>query len=77
MKYSRRLNVQIGFIPYVEGWFNCGISVNATQYIISLWGEKPSDHLNRYNIKYLIKLDTHFSLEKNFSLSVIYNYIPN
>lgn len=48
MKYSRRLDVQIGFIPYVQVWFNSGISINAIQYLISLRGEKSSDHLNRY-----------------------------
>ena len=40
MKYGKGLDVQIVFIPDMEGWFNTGISTNVIQYIIRLEEEK-------------------------------------
>lgn len=40
MKYSKGSDVQIVFIPDMEGWFNTGLSINIIQYIIRLGEEK-------------------------------------
>lgn len=71
MKYTRRLDVQIGFIPYMEWWFNTEISINAIKYNISLRGEKPSDHLNRYGKAFDKITHPFFTLKKLKLIGVI------
>lgn len=61
MKYSRGWDVQIGFIPYVEGWCNTGIYIN----------EKSQMCISIDRIEHLIKLSNPFSFLEDSSQSVI------